>query len=367
MWQTLQSWMDKAGTQRLGWAIFISMLLHAWLFNGHLFTLPALKKEMHTIEARLQMPKVVLPKMEIPAPEKLPDLPKQPKPKPKPIDKPAPQPAEPVQRPVEAPVESTPSAENTPAPVEPVPSQEAPPVQPEAASEPLQPTDAGMVINENAYRYVETYFNVSTKIDGRAEGKAKIVYDLMDEKHYKITSLAEASGLAALIIGDLLQESEGELTKTGLQPQRYLYQYGKNDDKTYLATFDWQNKSLLMVSSKSEKAVPLIEGTQDLLSFMYQFMFVAPLETMQIPITNGKKLRVYDYQFEGEALLAGELGEVNTLHISRGGQDPEEKFELWLAPDYQNIPIKIRKTEKDGKVYEMTATRINTNRPVLSN
>ncbi len=366
MWQTLQSWVDKPGVQRLGWAVLVSMLLHAWLFSGHFFKLPSLSKEMHTIEARIQMPKVVVPESTQAKPEKAPVSTDKPKPKLKRlVHKPKPVP-QPEMLPVEEPKAEA-VTENTSTVPEAAPVQEPTQTQDETPTEAPQIADTGLVINENAYRYVETYFNVSTKIDGRAEGKAKIVYDLMDERHYKITSLTEANGLAALFIGDLMQESEGELTKTGLQPHRYLYQYGDKEDKTYLATFDWQNKSLLMVSSKSEKAVPLVEGSQDLLSFMYQFMFVPPLETMQIPITNGKKLRIYDYQFDGEVLLTGELGEVNTLHISRSGQDPEERVEFWLAPSYQNIPIKIRKTEKDGKVYEMTATRINTNRPILNN
>ncbi|HQQ32762.1 MAG TPA: DUF3108 domain-containing protein [Methylophilus sp.] len=322
-----------------------------------------MKKEMHLIEARLQMPKIVLPKAEEALLE---ELPEPTKPEPVKTEEQTAQPPEPVTEPVSEPENPLPEL---PSPVvEPSMNHEPQPqAQAEAVAEPVQQTDAGLVINENAYRYVETYFDVSTKIGGRAEGKAKMIYDLMDEKRYKITSLTEADGLVAIFISDLVQESEGELTKTGLQPQRYLYQYGKKDDKTYLATFDWASKTLLLKSSKGEKTEPLVEGAQDLLSFMYQFMFVPPLETMQIPITNGKKLRIYDYQFDGEELLTGELGEVNTLHISRGGQDPEERFELWLAPSYQNIPIKIRKTEKDGKVYEMTATRINTNRPVLSN
>ena len=44
----------------------------------------------------------------------------------------------------------------------------------------------------------------------------------------------------------------------------------------------------------------------------------------------------------------------------------EDKTELWLALDYQYIPVKIRKTESDNKVYELLATRININRPVIN-
>jgi hypothetical protein len=45
------------------------------------------------------------------------------------------------------------------------------------------------------------------------------------------------------------------------------------------------------------------------------------------------------------------------------GNDADEKTELWLAIDYQHIPVKIVKTEKEGRYYEFIATRISTTRP----
>jgi hypothetical protein len=96
-------------------------------------------------------------------------------------------------------------------------------------------------------------------------------------------------------------------------------------------------------------------------------MYVAPLQTMQIPIATGKKLAIYDYSFEGEESLNIKLGELKTIHIVHSGNNDEEKTELWLAIDYQYVPVKIRKIEKNGKVYEMVATRINTNRPTVDN
>jgi len=106
-----------------------------------------------------------------------------------------------------------------------------------------------------------------------------------------------------------------------------------------------------------------VEGTQDLLSFMYQFMFVPPLQTMQLSITNGRKLGVYDYSFEGEEIIATKMGNLNTIHILRSADEGDEKTELWLALDYQYVPVKIRKTEKEGKVYELLVTSLKTENP----
>lgn len=362
MWNKLKEISQDLGYRRLAIALCVSILLHSMVFGGFDLSLPILKKEIHTIDARLQMPKAV------PAP-KIEPVPNVEAAKPEPAKPVAPEPeitkAEPPPEPVIAPSATSPE----PIPETPVP-QAAPvlppqPEQIEKAAELPPVKDEELVINENAYQYAETYFDVSTKIDGPAEGKAKMVFNLLENNQYQISFLTEAKGLAALVISDLLQTSDGVITKTGLQPQRYLYQYGSNADKTRKAVFDWQANTLQMTTSKGAKTENLLEGAQDLLSFMYQFMYVAPLQNMQIPITNGKNLRIYDYSFEGEENVNSKLGEVKTIHIVHAAGDSDEKTELWLAVDYQYLPVKIRKTEKDNKVYEFVATRVVTTRPTI--
>jgi hypothetical protein len=362
MWNKFVEIMQDPSYKRLALAFFASILAHIMLFSGFDFSLPYFKKEMHVIEARIQMPKAQAPKPEV--------TPPKPKPEPE-VRAPAPEKPAPPTPKQEAPPEPLPETvpENTtPAPEPVAVSEPVPPVEPVSVPESeheLQPRDEGLVINENAYQYVETYFDVSTKIDGPSEGKAKTIFNLVDNEHYQLSFLIEAQGVAALFLPDLVQTSDGLLTKTGLQPLNYLYQFGNKTDKTRKATFDWQAKTLQLTTSKGVKTEPLQVDTQDVLSFMYQFMYVAPLQKMHLNITNGKKLREYDYAFEGEENVNSPLGEVKSIHIAHTGTDIDEKIELWLAIDYQYIPVKIRKTEKDGKVYEFVANRVVTTRPTI--
>ncbi|MGQ0441976.1 MAG: DUF3108 domain-containing protein [Methylophilaceae bacterium] len=363
MWNRHQAITQDSGYQRLALALCASILLHIFLLGGFNFSMPYLKKELHVIEARIQMPKAVPKVTEISELE--------------PIQEELVEPPAPVQSPdinqVTEIVAADLAISEAVAPVQspsPIPlsldiaQNEA---EAEAVEEEPQPIDAGLVINENAYQYVVTEFDVRTAVDGPVEGTATITFNLLENSQYQLTSLIKAEGLAALIIPDLLQTSDGLLTKSGLQPLNYLYQFGDKADKTYQARFDWQSKTLHLTSAKGEKTLPLLEGSQDLLSFMYQFMYVAPLQNMQINITNGKKLASYDYTFEGEENINSSLGEVKSIHITRAGFEADEKTELWLAVDYQYIPVKIRKTEKDGKLYELVATGIETTRPVMVN
>ncbi len=363
MWSKLEQVLKDPGYRRLGLALVVSVVLHFFLLGRLDLTLPDLKKEMHLIEARIQMPKAVVKKVEIPKPEEM--VAPKPAPPAKPPEPVEPQKTEEPDQPndtaaTDAAPKPEPVTENPPQPQtensEPSPPQEAP-----------QPEDVGLVINENAYQYVETDFDVRTKIDGKADGRAKITYNLIDNKQYQLQWLTEGSGLVGLLLPALLQTSEGTLTKAGLQPMSYLYQFGNKKDKTRIANFDWQTNKVTLQTSKGTKTEDLPEGTQDILSFMYQFMYVAPLQTMQIHIVTGRKLATYDYSFEGEENINSVLGELKTIHIIHSNSDVDEKTELWLAIDYQYVPVKIRKTEKNGNVVEMVATRINTNRPTVNN
>ena len=104
----------------------------------------------------------------------------------------------------------------------------------------------------------------------------------------------------------------------------------------------------------------LAEGAQDLLSFMYQFMFVPPLQEMHLTITNGRRLRTYDYRFDGEVQLETEVDTLRCIKISRTSSDGEEKTELWLAADYHYLPVRMRKTEEDGTETDRIVSRLVT-------
>ena len=381
MWNKLPALMQDQSIKRLGVALCISLLVHFLLVGQFYLRLPISNPNLHTIEARILMPT---------APKKRVEAPPLPKPLPKPVQKPekkvkvppklAPKPQEPAsaETPVLDPVESVAVTEPIPpdlmepnnarpADVMPSDANNSPPLidsLPVPADAPPQVDDSSAV-NENAYQYVETTFNVSTKFGGSPEGTATMTYSLQDGNHYQINSVAKARGLAALVLSELVQTSEGTLTKTGLQPSKFSYNYGGKASKSRLATFDWQTKTVKMETAAGIATDDLPDGAQDLLSFMYQFMYVPPLHTMQIHIVNGKNLRSYDYSFEGEETTQLPIGETKTVHIQHANAETDEKIDLWLAVDNQYLPVKIVKIDKNGKIYEFTAANLKASQTTV--
>lgn len=350
-----------ASYRRLAIAFALSLLLHLFLIGKFYFKLPDLNEGRHVIEARLVLSKPVEARSPV---EAMPIIKQDVLPTPTPTPTPLP--------PEEALVEDVLSPPETLAPAEVV-------ATPQPAALPPQSDDvvtniesevvdnrieeAGLIVNKDPYRYVETEFDVYTDkeplLSSSSAGKAKMLFQILPNgEQYQIKSLIQANGLAALFMPDLLQTSDGYLDRFGLQPVHYLYQFGDKKNKTFSADFDWESKKINLHSEKGDQKLALTEGTQDLLSFMYQFMFVAPLQNMQLNITNGKKIGVYDYSFEGEETLATKMGDIKTVHLLRTAAEGEKKTELWLALDYQYVPVKIRETEKEGKVYELLVTSL---------
>ncbi len=356
--------------RRLAIAIFLSFLLHLLFVGQFYIDVTSVQNKPSQIEARLVLPPPTLPRRtaearpslanKAPAKKIPPALKTHDEPEPTKADAPVLSDVTPETETGVANISESPLSEKS--------SVQFHPLEEAAASEENKGEVADVIVNENTYHYIETAFDVRTNIDEKVDsspaGKAKIVYQrLADGEHYQLKSLIEAKGLAALVIPDLLQTSEGLLNHTGIQPQHYLYQFGHKANKTFSADFNWPQKQLTLHSAKGDQTLELVEGTQDLLSFMYQFMFVAPLQNMRLSITNGKKIGVYDYSFEGEETIATKMGNISTIHLMRMAAEGEKKTELWLALDYQYVPVKIRETEKQGKVYELLVTSLKTEMP----
>lgn len=191
-------------------------------------------------------------------------------------------------------------------------------------------------------------FAVFKGVNGMRVGRAEQTWKL-DGEHFTISSVAEATGLFSLFAsGKHVQLSQGEVTPSGLKPSSYRVERGQGEDKIDAARFDWNAMTLALASGSDRKTVKLPEGTQDLLSFMYQLAFAPPQRSaVQMSITNGRKLDSYTYWVVEEALETP-MGTLQTLHLGKRREEGEKDTEVWLAADYHYLPVKISQVDKDG-------------------
>ena len=212
---------------------------------------------------------------------------------------------------------------------------------------------------EIQYKKVVIDYDVRRSLDGSPVGAARTMYFLGENNQYSIKNEVEAKGFVSLFYWNkLVQTSDGIVTLEGLKPKNYHYQFGSKIDN--FAVFDWESKKIMTIMNGKTSEFDMLEGSQDMLSFMYQFMFEPPLTKMKIYITNGKNYKSYDYSYIGEEVIETEVDKILTMHIAKFNYNNEERIDLWLAKDYRYIPVKIRKTEKDGSILDQSAKKIET-------
>ena len=180
-----------------------------------------------------------------------------------------------------------------------------------------------------------------------------------DGKSYRLVSESKTAGLAALIYRlSILRRSTGRVTADGLRPDSFAEL--RNGKPKRSVRFDWDKSTAVLVEEEKEQTVSLPQNTWDQASFAYNFAF-ARLEkaAFGVNLTDGRRIQHYDYTVVGKEAIDTELGRLETIHVKKV-QPPGDKrgFDAWIALAHQNLPVRIRITEKDGTVFDSVVSKI---------
>lgn len=177
---------------------------------------------------------------------------------------------------------------------------------------------------------------------------------------YKLESVTEGIGVYGLF-GKRRLSSEGEVTADGLRPAHFEQQQGDNAKKAVSADFDWGAGTLAMKAKGQTSSTPLEAGTQDLLSFAYQFMFAPPkADDVVLPVTTGKKVRTYHYRVaERDVAVESAAGKFRAVHLVNARDGGGEEKELWLGAEANHIPVRIVMQDENGAKVEQVLTSLH--------
>jgi Protein of unknown function (DUF3108) len=175
-------------------------------------------------------------------------------------------------------------------------------------------------------------------------------------KQYKLESITKGTGVYALL-GERKLLSEGDVTKEGLRPKHFESLQSTSAKKTLINDFDWKARMLTMQIKGDKQQEPLVIGTQDLLSVMYQFMFKSPANgPLKLVITTGKRLKTHQYQVSLQAqLLATDAGQFKVVELAEA--DDKDAKKIYLAVEKYALPVKIV-VQDDGATFEQLITQI---------
>jgi len=181
--------------------------------------------------------------------------------------------------------------------------------------------------------------------------------------HYQVESTTKGIGIYALM-GVRKLTSTGKVTAQGLKPDHFELHQSNSAKKTLLADFDWAKNTLTMNVKGVNREAALIQGTQDLASYAYQFMFLPrpPKDHLTVTLTTGKKLNTYEYQNnEPQGTLTADGKSYKTVHLVPSNQ-PEgqvETKEMWLAANQQYLLVRFIMVNEDGEKLEQTLTELH--------
>jgi len=179
-----------------------------------------------------------------------------------------------------------------------------------------------------------------------------------DGKTYSIVSEARGSGILATIGVLNKRTSRGRITVDGLRPDEY------RDERPFgwvaTAKFDWEARTVTQERKGKSETLKMPGVAQDPLSLAYTFAFVPPQgKEYDVVRADGRGLTPFRFAVVGNEKLATPLGEMETLHISKVKDGPDDKAtDIWFATERNFIPVRVLVVDKDGERADQIVTRI---------
>ena len=174
----------------------------------------------------------------------------------------------------------------------------------------------------------------------------------VSDRTYRLSSSSETTGLAGFLRPYQLDYvSEGRVDASGFQPESFSVRRGRNGARQYGARFDWDAKELTLGPAAAPRKVALPEGTLDVLSFIYQLVRAQLTPgRFQINVTTGSRLETYTLEVGAEEDLEVPTGTIRALPVRQLRKPGQESIEIWLAPERQYLPVRIRFLDRNGEL-----------------
>ncbi|HCT41519.1 MAG TPA: hypothetical protein DF427_10250 [Moraxellaceae bacterium] len=177
---------------------------------------------------------------------------------------------------------------------------------------------------------------------------------VMEGLDYSITMNAKKFGFKAQL------ESEGEIGPDGgLLPRDYRM---KINDR--IRTFsEFRNGTLRYGKPSGIKSASLPAAPQDMISLPFHVAVTFNGSPQTIMVSSGKNLYEIRLVLDAEETLKLPVGTLRTLHLRGERFNPSDGtlltgYEVWLAPDYLNYPVKFVGRTGNGDVVEYRVTQL---------
>ena len=197
---------------------------------------------------------------------------------------------------------------------------------------------------------VDIQFNVYDNTNPRPIASISNHFELSDTNNYQIR-VSPAPNSESEPQLDFFIEINGRVFRKNLGPAIYL---SRGDLASKLLSLNQ-----LKASRPTNGRMP--DNILDQQSMIYFHMFFPPSNAdTEFILTDGQAINTYTVKNMGMTILSNPgFGKVRVVKLVALNNANEEKFELWLSPDYRYLPLKVKHTDINGEVIEQLAVAIN--------
>ena len=289
----------------------------------------------------------------------------------KPAPKPAPKPR-PITAPVSQPAEKLPDADTAaPALAEfAAPASTAETVQPPLAEQPAipaAPPSAPATAQADAPAPIRPALDVPASVNLKfsvsGQQGAVPLQGVMGELTWSQDGHAYDARLTLRFLFKTLrtQHSSGAIGPTGIEPTRF-----SDTRKTEVASHFGRDQGQIVFSNNAP-AVALMSGAQDRLSVMLQLGALLAGDparyqadgAIAVQTVGPRDADIWIFKIGNEEALELPTGELVARKLTRNPRMPfDDTVELWLAPSFGYLPVRIRITQPNGDFADMQLRNI---------
>jgi hypothetical protein len=193
-----------------------------------------------------------------------------------------------------------------------------------------------------------------------ASGTTVIDWTMGEDGRYDLRMTTSALGITLIEL-----HSQGALRAFGLAPERYTETRTRRAAQA--ANFDWKARRITFSAHAHER--PLAEGAQDRISFQFQLMLLG--RALPDVFDDGRRLMMwmvgrddataYRFRTVGRERTDTGIGPVDAVRLERvAAGEADARIDVWLAPRLGWLPVRLRFTDRLGRVTESVLQSLPT-------
>ncbi|MBT9463393.1 DUF3108 domain-containing protein [Hydrogenophaga sp.] len=204
----------------------------------------------------------------------------------------------------------------------------------------------------------------STRLDYAVTGRVKgIAYNAEGKLDWTLADgrYSARMEMRVFLLGSRVQTSTGRVGPQGLIPERFA-----DKSRSEKAAHFESEQNRIRFSNNAPEAV-LRPGAQDRLSLFLQIAGLlqarpqayASGQTIEMQVAGTGEADIWRFKVGDETTLALPAGEMRVRQLVRlPRKEFDSTVEMWLAPDLQHLPVRLRVTQSNGDVADQQLSRM---------